>query len=178
MRGARSAETAGSLALALLLSLVPVSGTTAVGDWRPPAPDRLAALDAALAPVMADFVEAYAAGQRDAGALSAPVSFGPQSAMEDAITARLEVLHRFFATLDELQAMASGVLGVLDATVIVPCLADYAAVLRTGGLVLGDSVAALRVADYANEHMGMAAYLWDDYATLVHIVAEKDCATA
>lgn len=165
-----------ALAIAVLVSL-PSSAHAA--DWRPvSAPgDRLAALDAEMAPLLVQHLPAQQAIADDFTVLSTPYSFEGVAAAAGQMQARVEAAERLPADIAVALTLAHDALAVLDRHPAEACWADYAAVLRTGWLAFGDSADALMVGAMsdANRYIGIALHLLGPWGDLVHGQAVEDC---
>lgn len=139
--------------LALLLA-VPASAAS----WRPPVESRLGPLEADLAPVMRRVVEIRDLLPSAAGELVAAAYALRTSDIAEAAAAAE-------AAVDEAQAIAVDGLAILDRYGVEPCYADYAGVVRSGLLILGD-IAATR----DPTRWSLAMYLLLPYAGSVRSV--------
>lgn len=160
----------------VLLALLPA--TAAAQDWRPQRPDRLAALDAAMAPLLVDFQPTLDAVSAEITTLTAFVSIAAPAAMLTDMEARVAAARALVGRLDDLQALAASALAVLDANPPDPCFAQYHAVLTSGWLLVGDSTQSVEAGDFqsANVQLGSGAYLLRTYGTLVWAEAREACA--
>lgn len=166
------------LALALVLTLAPAPGHAA--DWRPtsdPA-DRLAALDAEMAPLLVQHQPAFEAIVNDFTVIGSPYRFEGVAAAVPAMQARLEAAQRLPEDIAYALALAHDALAVMDRHPPEACWMDYAAVLRTGWVLYGDAAHHLELGlmDEANGYVGPALQLLGAYGSLVHDQAVEDCA--
>lgn len=174
--GANRLLIAVGLALALPATATARSPSA---DWRPQRPDRLAALDAAMAPVLARFEPALEAVQQDITVITGMVLFeGMEASLAD-MEARVEAAKRLPEDVMALQRLAAEGLAVLDAAGPPdPCFAQYHAVLTVGWMALGDSSQSVQASDMAaaNTEIGAAGWLLLTYGQRVWAIAKKECA--
>ena len=163
--------------LSVILALL-VIASPAAAEWRPEGPDRLAAMDAEMAPLLVDVQPAFDAISADFTVMSAGYRFsGIEGAAPD-MQARLDAAMRLPQDLDVALALARDALSVLGRWPPDRCWSQYWAVTMTGWLLYGDAADALRVGamDDANGLIGAALRLLGAYGSLVHAAAVTDCA--
>lgn len=168
---------AGTLAVLLAVALYATVPAEAA-DWRPAPPDRLAALDEAMAPLLAEHRAAFDAIVADFTVLGGFPQFTSIDQAAADVQARLAAVERLPGDIAYAMGLAHDALGVLDVHPVDQCAADYGAVLRAGWLAYGDSLDLLEVGDLAaaSLHVGPALFLLGAYGDIVHMQAEKDCA--
>lgn len=164
------------IALALAL-LAPAPVAAVVDDWRPPRPDRLALLDAEMAPLLTGFQDTWQSISDHLTITTAYVIVQQPEAMVENMERRMEAVKAFREDVADLVALAQAALGVLDRHQPEPCFSQYWAVLMTGWLLVGDATQSLSVNDVQNSgnQLGTATYLLVSYGSLVWVAARADC---
>ncbi len=166
-------------ALILAAALLSLAVPAAAAEWRPEHPDRLAALDAEMAPLLLAYQPAFDAIVGDFTVMAAPWTFAGVAAAPAAMQARLDAAERLPLDIAHAKSLARDALSVMDRHGAPDaCWADYAAVLRAGWLAYGDGADALEVGamEDANRYVGAAIWLLGGYGTLVHEQSVADCA--
>lgn len=162
--------------LAAVLVAAPVAAVE--DDWRPGPPDRLALMDAAMAPVLTGWVETFAAVNADLEVMLAYVILQDPDSMVAHFETRLKYARMFRDDIAAMQALAVRGLDVLALFPPEDCWRQYWAVLMTGWLLAGDAVDSVQINDYqtGGVQVGNANYLLTTYGDLVHQAALADCA--
>ena len=165
-------------AILAAIALLTFGGPAAAADWRPTRPDRLAAMDAEMAPLLTEYQPAFDAIVSDFDVMSAPYRFAGIIAAPADMQARVDAAEKLPSDIAYAKALAASAIAVVDRYPPDACWADYGAVLRTGWLAYGDAADGLEVGamDDANTYVGMALYLLGRYGALVHDQSVKDCA--
>jgi hypothetical protein len=162
-----------SVALAVVLHTA-----AKASDWRPQPADRLAALDAEMAPLLVQYQPAFDAIVADFGVLSAPYRFEGVAAATTAMQERLDAAERLPVDIAYALSLAHDALAILDRHPPEACWSQYHAVMTTAWLLYGDGAHHLELGlmTEANGYVGAALQLLGPYGTLIRDQAGKDCA--